>query len=97
MNGWPNFTPPPYYGQPYGPTYVPDNAAYTDYLKKELKRAKRASKEGELKKKDEKKKLWWTKAEVIAILFFTAPFLGPIYLGILTLSWWLTTDLILAH
>jgi len=94
MNGWPNYTPPPYYPPPYGFTPVPDNQQYADYLKKELKRAKRAAKESGEKKKDEKKKEVWKRAEVVAILFFTAPLLGPCWIGILKLSWLMTEKLI---
>ena len=98
MNGWPNYTPPPYY--PYAPPpYIPptSNGDYVQFLKKQLKDAKKASKaEGE-KKKDDKKKEVWKRAEVVAILFFTAPLLGPAWIGILKLSWMLTENLISAH
>ncbi len=100
MSGWQNYPPPPYpYPYPYPPVNMgpTDNDQYKDYLKKELKRAKRASKEGELKKKNEKKPEIWKRAEIVFILFFTAPLLGPAWIGILKLSWMLTSNLVSQH
>lgn len=86
--------PPQYFPMGY-PIPVPESKdEYVKFLKKELKAAKSKDDKKPDAKKDDKKKEWWRRVEIVSLAFFTAPFLGPLYIGIVKISWMLTKSIL---
>ena len=84
---------PPWYPMGYPmPMPAPDTKSeYVAYLKKQLKDIKKTD---ATKKDDKKKKPWWQNAEIVAFAFFSAPFLAPVYIGVIKLSWMLCQSML---